>query len=344
MGGYAGHIKHIYEANASVSDIVYLLDNIVWGNKAFTEKVDGLAMSAAVTNRGVRFARNKTQAKSGGLSAKELVAFFHNHPAEKTFLEGCSVISTIMKRHYRSFIRDKFYNFEIVDSSRCNVIDYNKSFVTMHRNYSGIEDTYPIGSEILAWNEGIGDRDIADCLKLIAKDSNPFPKRSQDWYYYHNTVQCFGGIADKYEKIIYDCLKYDLFNIASNNCLYDIVAERILDITKCSYHEAYQATCYVYGLNEEITGRDLLKINPALKILSSKEKSRVFLRDTFHDLHKKIQEIANFIFTLMPKSQVASDGGQLSTEGIVFEWREKLYKLTGSYQDINQTQGKFKDD
>ena len=34
MGGYAGHIKHIYEANASVSDIVYLLDNIVWGNKA----------------------------------------------------------------------------------------------------------------------------------------------------------------------------------------------------------------------------------------------------------------------------------------------------------------------
>ena len=39
MGGYAGHIKHIYEANTTANCIIDLFDNIVWGNKSFTENM-----------------------------------------------------------------------------------------------------------------------------------------------------------------------------------------------------------------------------------------------------------------------------------------------------------------
>ena len=81
-----------------------------------------------------------------------------------------------------------------------------------------------------------------------------------------------------------------------------------------------------------------------MKIISSREKSRVFLRDTFKLFHEKVQGISNFIFNLMPDSGIIDRSSSLSTEGIVFDWCNELYKLTGDYQDANQTQGKFKND
>ena len=349
MGGYAGHIKHIYEANTTTSCIINLFDNIVWGDKFFTEKLDGLAMSAAFTDNGIRFARNKTQAKQGGISSQDLISFFNNHPAERTFLEGCSTIYSILSDTNHDFKMNKFYNFEIVDKNRCNIINYGHSFVTLHHDFSSFETTKISKGIITASPEF----DSLDNLRTIYRTNDLFPEASQRWNYFHNEVQCFGGFTDKSDKILYDCLKYDLLSSLKSDHLYENVISRILDMTKCSYHHAVLATQYIYNVNS-INARDLLKLDPSLKIISSREKSRVFLRDTFKVFHKQVQNISNFIFKLMPnngivnnanykKINVSTDNGLL-TEGIVFEWLDGLYKLTGDYQELNQTQGKYKDD
>ncbi len=340
MGGYAGHIKHVYEANTTASSIIDLLDNIVWGNKSFTEKIDGLAMSAAFTNNGIRFARNKTQVKQGGMSAQDLISFFNNHPAERTFLEGCSTIYSILLEVKDKLVKDKFYNFEIVDKTRCNIIKYNHSFVTLHHDFSLLDKSLGLSRYVIASSP---EYDMLDNLRTIYCKNSPFPELSQKWNYFNNEVQVFGGIISKSDKILYDCLKYDLLSDIKGNCLYNNVLNRILDLTKCSYHHATIATQYIYNMNS-ISGRELLKLDKSLKILSSREKSRVFLRDTFSLFHKKVQSISSFIFKMIPDSGIMSNNNTLQTEGIVFPWNDSLYKLTGDYQELNQTQGKFKDD
>ena len=339
MGGYAGHIKHVYEANTSVREIVDLFDDITWGNKSFTEKLDGLAISAAFTDSGIRFARNKTQAKQGGMSPQELISFFNNHPACKTFIEGCSTIYSILQEIKYSLEKNKFYNFEIVDKTRCNIINYNRSFVSLHHDFSSTE-TMKLSRRIIKMSP---EYDMLDCLRVIKHNDSIFPRSSQQWNYYNNEVQVFGGILDKPDKILYDCLKYELLSYVEGDCLHKNVLSRILDITKCSYHHAVLATQYIYKLGD-VSARDLLKLDPSLKIISSREKSRVFLRDTFRLFHEKVQSISNFIFNLMPDSGIIDRSSSLSTEGIVFDWCNELYKLTGDYQEANQTQGKFKND
>lgn len=349
MGGYAGHIKHIYEANTTTNCIINLFDNIVWGDKFFTEKLDGLAMSAAFTDNGIRFARNKTQVKQGGISSHDLISFFNNHPAERTFLEGCSTIYAIISESKDNLVKDKFYNFEIVDKNRCNIINYSHSFVTLHHDFSSFETT-KISKNIIAASP---EFDFLDNLRTIYQTNDIFPESSQRWNYFHNEVQCFGGFANKSDKILYDCLKYDLLNYLGSSHLYENVLSRIIDMTKCSYHHAVLATQYVYNISS-VKGKDLLKLNPRLKVVSSREKSRIFLRDTFKLFHEQIQKISNFIFKMIPENGIvnntnyrkinASTDNDLSTEGIVFNWLNDLYKLTGDYQELNQTQGKFKDD
>ena len=354
MGGYAGHIKHIYEANTTTSCIINLFDNIVMGDKSFTEKLDGLAISAALTDAGIRFARNKTQVAQGGISAQELISFFNNHPAERTFLEGCSTIYSILSNTNHNFKMNKFYNFEIVDKNRCNIIDYGHSFVTLHHDFVSYETVKLSRSIIYASPEYASPEfDSLDNLRAIQHTNDLFPELSQRWNYFHNEVQCFGGFADKSDKILYDCLKYDLLSSLKGGHLYENVISRILDMTKCSYHHAVLATQYVYNVNS-ISARDLLKLDPSLKIISSREKSRVFLRDTFKIFHEQVQNITNFIFKLMPTNGIVNNASYtkinvstdnvLLTEGIVFGWLDGLYKLTGDYQELNQTQGKYKDD
>lgn len=349
MGGYAGHIKHIYEANTTTSCIINLFDNIVWGDKFFTEKLDGLAISAALTDNGIRFARNKTQVAQGGISAQDLISFFNNHPAKRTFLEGCSTIYSIFSDTNHNFKINKFYNFEIVDKNRCNIINYDHSFVTLHHDFNSFE-TVKLSKDIITASP---EFDFLDNLRTIQRTNDLFPELSQRWNYFHNEVQCFGGFADKSDTILYDCLKYDLLSSLKGGHLYENVISRILDMSKCSYHHAVLATQYVYNINS-INARDLLKLDPSLKIISSREKSRVFLRDTFKIFHEQVQNISKFIFKLMPnnsivnntsyeKINVSTDTGLL-TEGIVFCWLDGLYKLTGDYQELNQTQGKYKDD
>ena len=340
MGGYAGHIKHVYEANTTASCIVDLFDNIFWGNKFFTEKLDGLAISAAFTSSGIRFARNKTQVKQGGMSAQDLIAFFNNHPAERTFLEGCSTIYAILLETKDILIKDKFYNFEIIDKTRCNIIKYNHSFVTLHHDFSSINDTTRLSRYVIASSP---EYDMLDNLRAISCKHSPFPDLSQRWNYFNNEGQVFGGIISKSDKILYDCLKYDLLSDIKGDCLHNNVLNRVLDLTKCSYHHATIATQYIYNINS-ISGRELLKLDKSLKILSSREKSRVFLRDTFSLFHKKVQSLSSFILKMMPNAGIISTDSTLTTEGIVFPWDDSLYKLTGYYQELNQTQGKFKND
>ena len=334
MGGFAGRLKHFYETDSTIDEIIESLDNIVEGKTRYTEKLDGLAITAIFNNEGVRFARNKSQHESGGLNLYQFEKFYKDHPAEKSFIDAANFLDIIWadaRGHNFDIVLDKdvSFNFEILDSNRPNIIrKYPKeykdsiSYIMPHLN----KDSENV--IVIDMLKGILSSTIFPGWKFMVNYSRPLLPM---------------GSADM---ALYDCRKYDLYNcLKYSNNLFEEVIKTIMEKTNCSEEDAHIGALYIYG-KTDFTGRALLKYNKDFKLFSSKEKARVFVRDTFADLHEKIKEIGCLILEysgMCHQNYIDLDGFPW-TEGIVFSFKEGYVKLTGRFQEFNSTQGNYKND
>ena len=50
MGGFAGRLKHFYETDTTIDEIIETFDSIVVGKTKYTEKLDGLAIMSDTDN------------------------------------------------------------------------------------------------------------------------------------------------------------------------------------------------------------------------------------------------------------------------------------------------------
>ena len=164
MGGLAGHMSHLYDnpklTFAKLKEIFIAAAN---GELEGTEKTDGqnLYLSFSVPNQrmeftddddsgGGRAARNKGNIKSGGLTVKQVVDKFADHPNQelkKSFSQALRAFEKVIQ----SFPREKqveifgpdtdiYYNAEIINPDTPNVINYDKKLVTLHRGGGGFFD------------------------------------------------------------------------------------------------------------------------------------------------------------------------------------------------------------
>ena len=336
MGGFAGRLKHFYETDATIDEIIETFDSIVVGKTKYTEKLDGLAITAIFNDEGVRFARNKSQHKSGGLNLYQFEKFYKGHPAEKSFIDAANFLDIIWadaRRHNFDIVlgKDVSFNFEILDSNRPNIVrtfaksyEDSISWVIPHLNKdSDYEDI-----KVIDMLRGVVSSTIFPGWKFLVNYYRPLlPMKPADYALYS---------CHKYA--LYDCLKY------SNN-LFEEVIKTIMEKTNCTEEDAHIGALYIYG-KTDFTGRALLKYNKDFKLFSSKEKARVFVRDTFANLHDKIKEIGCIILEysgMVHQSYLNSDGLPW-TEGIVFPFKEGNVKLTGRFQEFNSTQGNYKND
>ena len=336
MGGFAGRLKHFYETDATIDEIIETFDSIVVGKTKYTEKLDGLAITAIFNDEGVRFARNKSQHKSGGLNLYQFEKFYKGHPAEKSFIDAANFLDIIWadaRRHNFDIVlgKDVSFNFEILDSNRPNIIrKFTKSYedsiswVIPHLNKdSDYEDI-----KVIDMLRGVVSSTIFPGWKFLVNYYRPLlPMKPADYALYS---------CHKYA--LYDCLKY------SNN-LFEEVIKTIMEKTNCTEEDAHIGALYIYG-KSDFTGRALLKYNKDFKLFSSKEKARVFVRDTFANLHDKIKEIGCIIleYSGMVHQNYLNSDGLPWTEGIVFPFKEGNVKLTGRFQEFNSTQGNYKND
>ena len=336
MGGFAGRLKHFYETDSTIDEIIEAFDSIVVGKTKYTEKLDGLAITAIFNDEGVRFARNKSQHKSGGLNLYQFEKFYKGHPAEKSFIDAANFLDIIWadaRRHNFDIVlgKDVSFNFEILDSNRPNIVKkFTKSYedsiswVIPHLNIdSDYEDI-----KVIDMLRGIVSSTIFPGWKFLVNYYRPLlPMKPADYALYS---------CHKYA--LYDCLKY------SNN-LFEEVIKTIMEKTNCTEEDAHIGALYIYG-KTDFTGRALLKYNKDFKLFSSKEKARVFVRDTFANLHDKIKEIGCIIleYSGMVHQNYLNSDGLPWTEGIVFPFKEGNVKLTGRFQEFNSTQGNYKND
>ena len=334
MGGFAGRLKHFYETDTTIDEIIETLDNIVVGKTKYTEKLDGLAITAIFNDEGVRFARNKTQHKSGGLNLYQFEKFYKGHPAEKSFIDAANFLDIIWadaRRHNFDIVlgKDISFNFEILDANRPNIIrKFAKSY----------EDS--ISWVIPHLNKDSEDIIVIDMLKGIVS-STIFPGWKFLVNYYRPLLP-----MNPADVALYDCHKYELYNcLKHSNSLFEEVIKTIMEKTNCSESDAHIGALYIYG-KTDFTGRALLKYNKDFKLFSSKEKARIFVRDTFADLHEKIKEIGCLIleYSGMVHQNYIDPYGFPWTEGIVFPFKEGDVKLTGRFQEFNSTQGNYKND
>ena len=336
MGGFAGRLKHFYETDATIDEIIETFDSIVVGKTKYTEKLDGLAITAIFNDEGVRFARNKSQHKSGGLNLYQFEKFYKGHPAEKSFIDAANFLDIIWadaRRHNFDVVlgKDVSFNFEILDSNRPNIVrkfansyEDSISWVIPHLNF---ENDYE-DIKVIDMLRGVVSSTIFPGWKFLVNYYRPLlPMKPADYALYS---------CHKYA--LYDCLKY------SNN-LFEEVIKTIMEKTNCTEEDAHIGALYIYG-KSDFTGRALLKYNKDFKLFSSKEKARVFVRDTFANLHDKIKEIGCIIleYSGMVHQNYLNSDGLPWTEGIVFPFKEGNVKLTGRFQEFNSTQGNYKND
>jgi len=163
MGGLAGHMSHLYDnPKLTFSKLKEIFIAAADGELEGTEKTDGqnLYLSFSVPDQKMEFtedddgpgraARNKGNIKSGGLTVKQVVDKFSDHPNQelkKSFSQALRAFEKVVK----SFPREKqveifgpdtniYYNAEIINPNTPNVINYDKKLVTLHRGGGGYFD------------------------------------------------------------------------------------------------------------------------------------------------------------------------------------------------------------
>jgi hypothetical protein len=162
MGGLAGHMSHLYDnPKLTFSKLKEIFIAAAEGELEGTEKTDGqnLYLSFSVPKQKMEFtdgdgpgraARNKGNIKSGGLTVKQVVDKFADHPNQelkKSFSQALRAFEKVIQ----SFPREKqveifgsdtdiYYNAEIINPDTPNVINYDKKLVTLHRGGGGFFD------------------------------------------------------------------------------------------------------------------------------------------------------------------------------------------------------------
>jgi len=340
MGGFAGRLRHFYETDATIDEIIETFDNIVARKTRYTEKLDGLAITAIFTNKEVRFARNKSQHESGGLNLYQFEKFYKDHPAEKSFVDAANfldILWTDVRLQNNDIIKtwpfetNASFNFEILDANRPNII---------RKHVKSYEDSFSYVIPHL--NKDSNNIQIIDMLK---KQRYTYKKYNKQWKFMVNYSRPLLPMKPA-DYALYNCHKYELYNcLKYSNSLFEEVIKTIMEKTNCSEKDAHIGALYIYG-KTDFTGRALLKYNKDFKLFSSKEKARVFVRDTFANLHDKIKEIGCIIleYSGMVHQNYLNSDGLPWTEGIVFPFKEGDVKLTGRFQEFNSTQGNYKND
>lgn len=187
MGGLAGHMSHLYDnPRLTFSEIKSVLKKASEGKLEGTEKTDGqnLYISFSVPKQELRAARNKTNIKAGGMSARQLAnKFAFSDELKKSFSQAFRDFENVIKQFPKEKQieifgpdTDIYYNAEIINPETANVINYDTKLVSVHRG-GGAEFDKETGSPKTVSIEDpetgemiTGPKDISKNAELLASE------------------------------------------------------------------------------------------------------------------------------------------------------------------------------
>ena len=140
MGGIAKHLSHVWEdLDMTFGDLKEIISESSLGNLDAVEKWDGVNLHFCVDSSGmVRFGRNDTHRREGGLNLRELRDFFEGHPAQDTFVRGGIAICEMMQNEWwpLGFSKRNWVNCDVIDIQRPQLLNYDRNAITLHEAVS----------------------------------------------------------------------------------------------------------------------------------------------------------------------------------------------------------------
>lgn len=124
MGGLSGHISHLTEdLDLTFQDLLTIAESLLSGELPAFEKFDGQNIHVRHDDYGTVFARNQSHSDFGGLFWKEFIKKYEDHPAKEVFRcaeTPLKILGTILAdRHCYEWL-----NCEILDPHHYNIIEY----------------------------------------------------------------------------------------------------------------------------------------------------------------------------------------------------------------------------
>ncbi len=301
-GGLGGHMTHPYDV-LSPEDFLNFYDNLLSGNLAATEKVDGVNLFVGFNNDGkLTFARNATEKPSTNIASK----FPEAHPAGDTFragfaalqkaLEGLSPADKVkFQLQNEDGTKKNFINLEIMYGEIPNIIQYSDTdnFIVFH-GFVGNDD------------EGYAQKgNLPKVLTQLAKKIKSVKVKSK-------VVSYFGELG-KVKKVV---------ETKPSNWIFtgqiDVPTDRIRnDLRRVA--------------------KDFKKFPEVKKIKNWEKLSQEELFDTMKSLTAKIgAEILISLSSELFKGVRKGPANHPKIEGLVVRFKDNLIKVTGDFAQMNQ--------
>ena len=130
MSGLGGHISHLHEdLSLTFDDLREVLTRAAEGDLECYEKFDGMNLFASGSGSGTRFARNKSDLLSGGMTVADVRERFAGRGSvEVAFVEGARALASSSID-----IRD-WTSLEVIHECNPNVIKYDYNAIVLHQN------------------------------------------------------------------------------------------------------------------------------------------------------------------------------------------------------------------
>lgn len=307
----AGRIEHPHtDEELTLKDLVSIVKMLCRGNLEVSEKLDGMNLLTTFKDDTFKYARNKTEIKDP-LTIDMLVEKFETHgKLTKTFQDIHEDLEVIFEDTPEDTLKDFFedgsvyLNLEILHKSTLNVVPYEEDFVQVTNAIKFDED----------YNQ-VSTKDIKSLLKDPLKN-NPDTKLK----FKPSTKKYLKKYP--YEKHIKN-LEYFLeeLGISLTTKIKDLPKESSKELDLIFINLGNDLIKYNFGVSKEVveglvkrlrdTAKEVLKMNnpESIKVLSKEDK------------------------------RLEATGGESSinsSEGFVFYYKDKPYKITGSFSALNK--------
>jgi hypothetical protein len=335
MGGCSKHINHVYEdLSLTFDDAMLILSEIAKGPDCridMFEKFDGINIWAKGSRGEMRFARNKTDLKVGGMTFADVEARYADKKSiKKAFVEGTAVIID------SGIVLDDWTPIEIVHVDCPNTMHYTNSAIVFHSDAINTNDCIK-GWIVTGPRKIICNRVDETILKKALDDLSVCCRiaggmdKSFDGYIGVETW------SDAYMLNIPDDFVNEAFYRAhygepsltelKKNCnksTYQTIKRFVEDYpARCKHHmKPIEAAIYAVGPAEVSRLR-----HEATKALHAS-------RECDEQTKKFIAEKAERIGGIEKVSA--------AIEGVVFDWKGCSLKMTAAFAHINQIFGAFK--
>lgn len=145
-GGLAGHLAHVHEdLDLKFSDIINILTQASDGKlENVTEKIDGqnFFFTFNMQDGTLRFARNKGNIKTGGMTGDHVAAKWQDKPSvAKAFTDAYNVMSMalgVLDNKTKTIIfgpsANIWYSAEVVSTANPNVVNYDRNAIVFHES------------------------------------------------------------------------------------------------------------------------------------------------------------------------------------------------------------------